>query len=269
MLILGVIAAMLAACMSPYHSMKDPGQNYIRSTYASPAAYYDDGWYPWWSMNYYYPGSHFYRPGYGGSFYFSLFSGYPYYDPWFFPAYYSGWYAPYRFYDPWYGGYYGRGFGFRGYDPYWRYGYRVHDHRTPRDDLSGGDHAGGNNSDGRSPAFGKYREDDRFGRFDQGVLKLPQTAENASDVSSGGRVDRGKTNFKSGAGMVGPSHTEPVSGNKAERSSSPAPAVQTGPGRMYSPSTRSIPENVARPVRPYSAPTSPRASKSGGERDHR
>lgn len=67
----------------------------------------DVSYYPWWSIDYYYLGSHYYRPGYFGSPYLSLGFNYgvpPYYWPYYgfySPFYYP--YASYAWYDPWYG----------------------------------------------------------------------------------------------------------------------------------------------------------------------
>jgi hypothetical protein len=71
----------------------------------------DSAYYPWWSVDYYYLGQHYYRPGYwSGPRYsprYSLGAGYgvpPHYWPYY--SFYSPFYYPYSthaWYDPWYG----------------------------------------------------------------------------------------------------------------------------------------------------------------------
>ncbi len=87
-------------------------------------------YYPWWSLDYFYLGDHYYSPYYSGwSPHFSLQLGYgspywsySYYSPYFYPHYFSFWYPS------WYGHYYR---GYRGgYQAYWRYSFYNH-YRNP------------------------------------------------------------------------------------------------------------------------------------------
>lgn len=271
-LILGVIAATLTGCASPHYSMRDSEQYYRASrAYVRSPAYYDAGWYPWWSMEYFYLGSHHYRPGYGGSFSFGLFPGYPYYDPWYFPGYYSAWYAPYGYYDPWYGGYYGRGFGYSRYYPYRHHGDRGHDDRSPRDEYSGAGDSGGVHTDRRRHDYRRPWEVDRAGLSDPGRPEPQRTSRNVSVAPSGGGRDRGMVIISRGDSKIGPSRTGPVSGNKVVRSSSPAPSVRGNPGSAAarSRSRWSNPDDGVHAAGRYSVPVSPPPNKSGKKGDRR
>lgn len=98
----------------------------------------DVAYYPWWSVDYYYLGGHYYRPAYlrGPSFPLGYRFGYPaYYWPYygfFSPLYYP--YASYAWYDPWTGfPRYGIGLDFPWLEVYWARRYRdyVSDHHPP------------------------------------------------------------------------------------------------------------------------------------------
>ncbi len=118
LLLLVLSALVLQGCIH-YHYSYEP------SEYAYDGAedpdFYDDGtpvvdvrfadaaYYPWWSIDYYYFGRHYYRPVYLRNRYFSPSYAYghgigPHYWPYY--AFYSPFYYPYAnfaWYDPWYG----------------------------------------------------------------------------------------------------------------------------------------------------------------------
>jgi len=115
-----VVSAMLAGCASPYHSMRDSGAGYGRQTaYVHSSAWVDPAWYPWWSVDYFYLGDHYYRPIFGPAYSFGMSFGYPWSYPFYFSPYYSAWYDPYRFYDPWFVPYYGWRPTYGLHRPYW------------------------------------------------------------------------------------------------------------------------------------------------------
>lgn len=158
----GPILALLAACvLQGCATYTYEGRGYVSSDaeyYGDDGDYYGDeyyaddslgsgyplvdlrvvnaAYYPWWSLDYYYLGPHYYRPvylGYSSGWYQSLgylYSYPPYYMPYgvFGPAqypggpwspYYNAFFSP--FYDPWYRypGFYGPGLGFAWTNSYW------------------------------------------------------------------------------------------------------------------------------------------------------
>jgi hypothetical protein len=258
-LIIVIMSAMLAGCASPYHSMRDSGYSYPATrTYVLSPSYFDAAWYPWWSMDYFYLGSHYYRP-FDSSFSFGLYSGYPYYSPYFFPGYYSAWYAPYRYYDPWFGGNYGWGFGYSHYHPYWRHHYAAPEDRTPRRDPA----------NARVPRQGKYWDDGQLGYSGQGSPEKPRAARNVSVAPSGNAGDRGMVIINRSDSKIGPTRAGPVSGAgmapsqaAVPRSRIPAADVRVNPAPVAVPSRRSYPSPMKQSTRRYSDPGT-KSGKSG------
>lgn len=137
-----VCACALQGCATYYYS-SPPGAQ--RVTSSEDGYYYGSGvgyatidysaarYYPWWSMDYYYLGPHYYSPwyaGYASGWYAS--AGFNFgYPPFYYPYGYSGiFYYPafgFGWYDPWYGwpGY-RSGIHFAWYDTYWRKRYQNH-----------------------------------------------------------------------------------------------------------------------------------------------
>ncbi len=248
LLISSLMMAMLAGCVSPYYSMADSGYSSnevtagvpYQDSYARPSGYVQStAYYPYWSMDYFYLGSHYYRPSYGSSFSISLSSGYPYYGPYFDPGYYSPWYAPYSYYNPWFGTHYAWGGGYGRYDPYWRHGYGSHGYyRSPRYGHSGGydrghdsggyDRGRGNDRNdeqvsgngGARPGSG-YRQGGERGvrepeplvrdRAGQGRTEPVGTNRNVSLAPSRERTDRGMVVVNRGDGKPRPNRPDPVS----------------------------------------------------------
>ena len=167
-LLLAVCALALQACAT--YTYEGRGYTSSDAGYYAEADYYGDDaydegyplvdlsivnarYYPWWSMDYYYLGNHYYRPYYFRPYYFGYSSGWynslgflysypPYYAPWGFfgPRQFPGPY--YAYYDPWYGWPpYGVGFNYLWYDTYWTRQYRdYHEtqyphHRNPVPDT--------------------------------------------------------------------------------------------------------------------------------------
>jgi hypothetical protein len=164
-LILIVLSAMLLqGCITYYYPAYEPGatDNYAEDEY-SEADYFGDeaydlgtpivdlrvisaAYYPWWSMDYYYLGPHYYRPAYFGytsgwysSFgylnrYPPFYSPYGIYGPIYYPSPFINVYQPW--YDPWFGwpGY-SRGPGYIWYDSFWSGRYQAYaDKNLPRQD---------------------------------------------------------------------------------------------------------------------------------------
>jgi len=258
-LIIVIMSAMLAGCASSYHSMRDWEYYYPATrTYVLSPSYFDAAWYPWWSMDYFYLGSHYYRP-FGSPFSFGLYSGYPYYNPYFFPGYYSAWYAPYRYYDPWFGGSYGWGFGFSHYYPYWRRHDGEPTDRAPLRDPS----------NGRVPRRGKYGDDERLGYSGQGSPETPRAVRNVSVAPSGSAGDRGMVIINRSDSKIGPTRAGPVSGARTApsqpdvlRSRIPAAELRVNPGPVAAPSRRSYPSPMMPSTKRYSAPVT-KSGKSG------
>lgn len=120
LLVLSALALVLQACVSnsptTYESIR-PAEYYAENDEYQDAlgGYAPDvsfnfshaAYYPWWSMDYFYLGSHAYRPGYWpGSrnslaFRFGYPAGYWSYYGFYSPFYYP--YSTYAWYDPWYG----------------------------------------------------------------------------------------------------------------------------------------------------------------------
>lgn len=146
MLLLIVCACTLQGCATYYYSSPPGAQRTVSS---EDGYYYGSGvgyatidyssipYYPWWSMDYYYLGPHYYTPwyaGYASGWYSSLgfnFAYPPYYRPYGFAGAFYGPYSRFGWYDPWFGpGFgwpgYGVGVNFVWYDSYWRNRYRDH-----------------------------------------------------------------------------------------------------------------------------------------------
>lgn len=141
-LVLIVCACTLQACATYYYS-SPPGAK--RTVSSEDGYYYGSGvgyatidyssipYYPWWSMDYYYLGPHYYTPwyaGYASGWYTSLgfnFAYPPYYRPYGFAGnlYYP--YSRFGWHDPWFGwSGYGAGVNFVWHDYYWRKLHRDH-----------------------------------------------------------------------------------------------------------------------------------------------
>ncbi len=120
MLVLSALALVLQACVSigpATHEPIRPAEYYAENDeyldglggYAPDVSFNfsDAAYYPWWSIDYYYLGSHAYRPAYWpgprGSLGFQFgfpahyWSYYGFYSPFYYP------YSTYAWYDPWYG----------------------------------------------------------------------------------------------------------------------------------------------------------------------
>ncbi len=211
LLISSLILATVAGCVSPYYSMADPYQGayddngYYEDSYAGPTSYVQStaylgaAYYPYWSMDYFYLGSHYYQPSYGTSYSISLSSGYPYYGPYYYPDYYSSWYAPYSYYNPWFGMHYSWGGRYGHYDPYWRHGYGSHAWRSPRYGHSGGYDRGhgsggydrGHGSGGYDRGHESYRNDGRVSH--DGGTRSGRGYRQVGDYRHGGqRVVQGR-----------------------------------------------------------------------------
>jgi hypothetical protein len=261
---------LLAACATTYYSepeydyltYEDDGYGeevliedsyYDESLQGSPAhvlteTYVDASYYPWYSMDYFYLGSHHYRPYYGGSYYrpyyASSFSvgfnfGYPFYSPYDYPRYYAGWYAPIYYY----GGHYGSGGGYRSYDPYWNRGYGRHGNYSHYDNRNGRGHGNSDNYGGRQGGYDNHNQvgysDDRpdgrpterredRGTSDRGVRPGERSALMRSDATNTsrsvsvapgrGNSDRGMVVSRRNDAKVMPSRTEPSNGSGKSRS---------------------------------------------------
>lgn len=171
-------------------------------------------YYPWWSLDYYYLGNHYYRPvylGYSSGWYQSLghlYSYPPYYAPYGFfgPTQYPGgpwsvYYDP--IYGPWYGwpGYYGPGLGFAWTSRYWSRQYdryaEVHDPinrepqygtaRTARESLRDGLY--GDPRD-RAPASSRQSQPTWISSPTRNVSMAPASASNNSTMRVRSRADR-------------------------------------------------------------------------------
>ena len=184
--ILGFAVLILAGCVTYY-----PYPELVYSASDNTTTYYDQGYdtsddaevvygstyyYPWWSVDYFYLGNHYYRPSHS----FSFSYGNPWYSPYYgyygYPHYRSPWYPvyygdPYAYYGP--GAWWGVGFGYGNgwYDPYWYGQYRGHDHfRYGHDDYRyrrgyGRGYAGNEN---RHPQNGYSRDGQYADRYDRG-----------------------------------------------------------------------------------------------------
>lgn len=285
LLISSLMMVMLAGCVSPYYPMGGSayGTNevaggapyqgaynnngYYENSYAGPSAYVqssaylDAAYYPYWSTDYFYLGSHYYRPAYGTSFSISLSSGYPYYGPYYYPGYYSSGYAPYAYYNPWFGMHDSWGGGYGRYDPYWRHGYGGHAWRSPRYGHSGG-YDRGHDSGGYDRGHGSYRDDERAGnhagarsgrdprqvgdyrqggrrvvqdrepplrdRADRGRAQPARANRNVSVAPSTASTDRGMVVVNRGDGKPEPNRLGPVSRQGSGYRSRP-PATGTVP----------------------------------------
>jgi hypothetical protein len=274
LLISSLILATMTGCVSPYYSMADPYQGaydengYYENSYAGPStyvqstAYLGAAYYPYWSMDYFYLGSHYYRPSYGTSYSISLSSGYPYYGPYYYPDYYSSWYAPYSYYNPWFGMHYSWGSRYGHYDPYWRHGYGSHAWRSPRYGHFGGydrRHGSGGYDRGRE----SYRNDGRVGnnvgarpgrdsrqvddyrrggqrvvqdreppvrdRADRGRTHPARANRNVSLAPSRTTTDRGMVVVKHIDGKPGPNRLGPVTRHGSTYGSSRLPAPGSSP----------------------------------------
>ena len=119
--VLLLFLTLLTGCVTVYYPVNEPAMDDyyaaqdspVTSSFyygRSPMRYSDMGYYPWWSMDYFYLGYHPY------SYWRSA-----YYSPYFYPRYYSDFYPPRHWYFQYgYSGYYAW------YDPYWHHYYRYH-----------------------------------------------------------------------------------------------------------------------------------------------
>lgn len=187
-------------------------------------SYSNASYYPWWSLDYFYLGSHQHRSGfsigfnygYNSSWYDPYYSGYyPYSLGWYYPLRYSVWYSP--FYD----------YGYNRYgwnDYYWRHRYNNH-HRSyyrgydrggydNADQYAGRDwnrgHNGGRAEQGNNGTVdfnrdhGSLRDESSFANSHRGVDRN-RNRHNGED----GRLPRGAPVPGSRSGTSG--HSEAVS----------------------------------------------------------
>jgi hypothetical protein len=208
-------------------------------------------YYPWWSVDYFYLGFHYYRPaGYWGHGYFAPYYPY-YYRPWYYPSYAWGW----SYWQPY------AGYGWGSFDPYWHYRYRQHvydptrhhhplpgrpDYRPPAAGSAGDPVAG----PGRRPAIGDRVPDrDRMRRSRSGQADHSITPDQRTvTVAPRSRADdRGMVVIGGANNKIRPSRTEPVS--------SPGQAQRLPPARAGQPLPAAPPVAAAPAYRPpLSAP---------------
>lgn len=195
----------------------------------------DAAYYPWWSVDYYYLGSHYYQPSYLRGPHYSLRYNFGY-PPNFWPYYgfYSPFYYPYStyaWYDPWTGfPRYGIGLDFPWLDAYWARRYRDHvrDHYHPGYDQYGNSRYGYQLSrrevltDARDRAYPSER---LLGREAQAISREVWTAPSLSDADNGMQV-RSRRERKIQESHIGPA---PVQSPPA---ASPSTRVISAPGMV-------------------------------------
>lgn len=194
-LLLMPILMALTGCVSYYYPYGEPveGVRYVPADEYVEHVYYEDEvvrgydysdiyvnspYYPWWSIDYFYLGSHRSRSGlsigfsYGSPHYWGGYSSY--YDP-FYPAYrYSPWsvhYSPF-IYSAWYAPYYERPYRyFAGNSYFWRNRYDRHHGSGGHDRYRDGRHRGDRHDDNRSTLLPgrdhRLRDEDRFAVYDR------------------------------------------------------------------------------------------------------
>ncbi|MBT8062305.1 MAG: hypothetical protein KJO85_06440, partial [Gammaproteobacteria bacterium] len=217
--------AILTGCVSYYYPYGEPQEGvryvpadeYVENVYYEDEPYYEDEvvdrydysdiyvsspYYPWWSIDYFYLGSHHHHNGfsigfnYGSPWYWGSYNSY--YDP-FYPSYrYSPWsvhYSPFRF-SAWYSPFYDRPYRhFGGNHYFWRNRYDRHHGSRHRDRDR---HAGNNrrrHDDNRSTLAPGRRHDgirgeDRYANDDRDRNERRRRGEDGP-VGSGRNPRRG------------------------------------------------------------------------------
>ena len=215
---LGIAVLLLAGCVAYYpypervYSASDNttqvyDQGYDTEQYDSAdeasVVYGSNYYYPWWSVDYFYLGNHYYRP----SLSFSFSYGSPWYSPYYgyygYPHHHSPWYPaygyPYAYYGPqswWSLGFsFGYGYGYGWNDPYWYNRYRGHDHYRYGHNYYG--HKGGYGR--RYAGYGGHgRGYDQYGRGQgrgyDGYENRHQQDGYRRDGQYADRYDRGERN---------------------------------------------------------------------------
>lgn len=237
----------------------DVGEPVVEVTFA------DTAYYPWWSIDYYYLGHHYYRPSYLGGPYYSPGYGFgvpPYYWPYY--GYFSPFYYPhayYAWYDPWYGWpRYGIGTNIFWTNVYWTSRYRAHveeHYPPPAHDRYGVGRYGyresqaGALSDARDRAYASERLQQRdVGENSRNVSLSPSTGSTDAGMEVRSRRER-----KIRQARIGPAPVQsPTTGAPASRNA-PVASVQPAPSRSTSP-VMSAP-NVVRQTRAPQAQTGP------------
>jgi len=237
-LLLTPLLAILTGCVSYYYPYGEPqaGVRYVPAEQYVEKVYYEDEvideydysdiyvsspYYPWWSIDYFYLGSHRHHNSfsvgfsYGSPNYWN--SHYSYYDP-FFPSYrYSPWsyhYSPFRF-SAWYSPFYDRPYRYFGGPHYfWRNRYdRHHGSRHGDRDRYAGNNRGrhGDNRSTLAPSrrYDRLRDEDRFANDDRGRNERKRRGED-------GPVGDGRNPGRRGPGTDGlQRHTTVAGGTDA------------------------------------------------------
>lgn len=242
-------AAVLQGCAIYSNPYEPTGRVHYRGESAYDKYAYDEGepmvdlsfadvaYYPWWSVDYYYLGPHYYRPAYLRGSYFSVgYSfGYPanywpyygFYSPFYYP------YASYAWYDPWTGfPRYGIGLDFPWLEVYWARRYRDHvrDHYDPGLYQYGNSRYGYQLSreevltDARDRA---YPSDDLLRREAQPISREVWTAPSLGEADNGMRV-RSRRERKIEESHIGPAPVQsPPGSGPSTRVVSPPPQYST------------------------------------------
>jgi len=232
---LSLSVVLLSGCVyytpypEPTYAGSDESVEYYEQAYDTSVVYRSSYYYPWWSMDYFYLGNHYYHPSSSISFSFS-YGGYPWYSPYhgYYPYsnYYSSWYRPYYgypYYDPrfsWGVGFgFGYGYGYGWQDPYWYHRYRGHDHYG----------SGGNSVPqpvGRRG--GRYAD-----RYDQMGEERPMPINRRVSVAPAGTgSDRGMVVINRSDGKLRQNQVQPVTSQEGGGTGQPIfPARQLGGSR--------------------------------------
>jgi hypothetical protein len=209
----------------------DEGETIVDLTIA------DAAYYPWWSVDYYYLGSHYYRPIYLRGPYYSLRYNFGY-PPNFWPYYgfYSPFYYPYSsyaWYDPWTGfPRYGIGLDFPWLDVYWARRYRDHvrEHYDPGYDQYGNSRSGYQLSRGEVLTDARdraYPSERLLGREAQAASREAWTAPSLGDADNGMQV-RSRRERKIQESHIGPAPMQSPS------AASPSTRVMSAPSQSWS-----------------------------------
>lgn len=224
-LLLTPLLAILTGCVSYYYPYGEPqeGVRYVPADEYVDTLYYEDEvideydysdiyvsspYYPWWSIDYFYLGSHHHHSGfslgfsYGSPWYWN--NHYSYYDP-FFPTYhYSPWsyhYAPFRF-SAWYSPFYDRPYRYFGGGHYfWRDRYDRHHGPRHRDRDRHAAYDRGRHDDNRS-TLAPGRRHDRL-RDEGGYANDDRRANERRRKGEDGPVGYGRDARRGGPGTDG------------------------------------------------------------------
>ena len=283
--VLVVSVLLLSGCVyytpypEPTYAGSEESGDYYEQTYDTSDVCCSSYHYPWWSMDYFYLGNHYYHPGSSISFSFS-YGGYPWYSPYYgyypYSNYYSSWYRPYYgypYYDPRFSWGAGFGYGYGWQDPYWYHRYRGHDHYR-----YGRNHDRGYGGHGNGVPQPVDRSGGRYAnRYDQvGEVQQMPINRRVSVAPAGTSSDRGMVVVNRSDGKLRQNRVQPVTRQEGSGTVTvPVPqpgassqAVQPGQMRVVQPNRPSnIPSQSAAGFEnraPGRAPDASGRSRGGG-----